>query len=214
MHLELGLPDAGMKAKDNPERRAYDSLAEGFGEGFNGKLTIVADATSVPENKTEAFADAVKEIKDLDHVASVTSAMPNAKGDFAIITVVPTTGPNDKATKDLVQDVRSLADQNGVDLLVTGSTAVNIDISDRLNDAIPVFALLIVGFAFILLTIVFRSLLVPLVAVAGFILTMTATLGICVFVLQDGNLIDLFNIPEKGPILAFLPILTIGILLA
>ncbi|CAI6232834.1 hypothetical protein NRS6120_03175 [Bacillus subtilis] len=83
-------------------------------------------------------------------------------------------------------------------MLVTGSTAVNIDISDRLNDAIPVFAVLIVGFAFVLLTIVFRSLLVPLVAVAGFMLTMTATLGICVFVLQDGNLIDFFKIPEKG----------------
>ncbi|PNB54077.1 hypothetical protein C1X64_33320, partial [Pseudomonas sp. GW456-E7] len=107
---------------------------------------------------------------------------------------------------------RSLSDKNGVDLLVTGSTAVNIDISDRLNDAIPVFAVLIVGFAFILLTIVFRSLLVPLVAVAGFILTMTATLGICVFVLQDGNFIDFFKIPEKGPILAILPILSIGIL--
>ncbi|MEC4200175.1 MMPL family transporter [Bacillus sp. AAVF1] len=204
MHLELGLPDAGMKAKDNPERRAYDLLADGFGEGFNGQLTIVADATSVTENKAEAFTDAVKEIKELDHVASVTPAMPNKEGNFAIITVVPETGPNDVATKDLVKEVRSLSDKNGVDLLVTGSTAVNIDISDRLNDAIPV--------AFVLLTIVFRSLLVPLVAVAGFVLTMTATLGICVFVLQDGNLIDFFKIPEKGPILAFLPILSIGIL--
>lgn len=212
MHLELGLPDAGMKAKDNPDRRAYDLLADGFGEGFNGQLTIVADATSVTENKAEAFADAVKEIKELDHVSSVTPARPNKEENFAIITVVPTTGPNDVATKDLVKDVRSLSDKNGVDLLVTGSTAVNIDISDRLNDAIPVFAVLIVGFAFVLLTIVFRSLLVPLVAVAGFILTMTATLGICVFVLQDGNLIDFFKIPEKGPILAFLPILSIGIL--
>ena len=63
--------------------------------------------------------------------------------------------PNDVATKDLVKEVRSLSDKNGVDLLVTGSTAVNIDISDRLNDAIPVFAVLIVGFAFVLLTIVF-----------------------------------------------------------
>ncbi|TDO09333.1 putative membrane protein YdfJ with MMPL/SSD domain [Bacillus subtilis] len=212
MHLELGLPDAGMKAKDNPDRQAYDLLADGFGEGFNGQLTLVADATSVTGNKAEAFADAVKEIEELDHVSSVTPAMPNKEGNFAIITVVPTTGPNDAATKDLVKDVRSLSDKNGVDLLVTGSTAVNIDISDRLNDAIPVFAVLIVGFAFVLLTIVFRSLLVPLVAVAGFILTMTATLGICVFVLQDGNLIDFFKIPEKGPILAFLPILSIGIL--
>lgn len=212
MHLELGLPDAGMKAKDSPDRRAYDLLSKGFGEGFNGKLTIVADAKDVKGNKNEAFQDAVKEIKDLHNVASVTPAMPNQKGDYAIITAVPETGPNDKATKELVQDIRKRSDKHGIRLLVTGSTAVNIDISDRLNDAIPEFAILIVGFAFVLLTVVFRSLLVPLAAVLGFLLTMTATLGLSVFVLQDGYFTGLLSIPEKGPILAFLPILAIGIL--
>ncbi|MCB7144272.1 MMPL family transporter [Bacillus velezensis] len=212
MHLELGLPDAGMKAKDSPDRRAYDLLSKGFGEGFNGKLTIVADARGVKGNKSEAFQDAVKEMKDLHNVASVTPAMPNEKGDYAIITAVPETGPNDKATKELVQDIRKRSDKNGFRLLVTGSTAVNIDISDRLNDAIPEFAILIVGFAFVLLTVVFRSLLVPLAAVIGFLLTMTATLGLSVFILQDGNFTGLLSIPEKGPILAFLPILAIGIL--
>lgn len=212
MHLELGLPDAGMKAKDSPDRRAYDLLSKGFGEGFNGKLTIVADAKDVKGNKNEAFQDAVNEMKDLHNVASVTPAMPNEKGDYAIITAVPETGPNDTATKELVQDIRKLSDKNGIRLLVTGSTAVNIDISDRLNDAIPEFAILIVGFAFVLLTVVFRSLLVPLAAVLGFLLTMTATLGLSVFVLQDGHFTGLLSIPEKGPILAFLPILAIGIL--
>ncbi|MEC1337733.1 MMPL family transporter [Bacillus velezensis] len=212
MHLELGLPDAGMKAKDTPDRRAYDLLSKGFGEGFNGKLTIVADAKDVKGNKNEAFQDAVNEMKDLHNVASVTPAMPNEKGDYAIITAVPETGPNDTATKELVQDIRKLSDKNGIRMLVTGSTAVNIDISDRLNDAIPEFAILIVGFAFVLLTVVFRSLLVPLAAVLGFLLTMTATLGLSVFVLQDGHFTGLLSIPEKGPILAFLPILAIGIL--
>ncbi|MBZ5519394.1 MMPL family transporter [Bacillus sp. KS1] len=212
MHLELGLPDAGMKAKDTPDRRAYDLLSKGFGEGFNGKLTIVADAKDVKGNKNEAFQDAVKEMKDLHNVASVTPAMPNEKGDYAIITAVPETGPNDTATKELVQDIRKLSDKNGIRLLVTGSTAVNIDISDRLNNAIPEFAILIVGFSFVLLTVVFRSLLVPLAAVLGFLLTMTATLGLSVFVLQDGHFTGLLSIPEKGPILAFLPILAIGIL--
>lgn len=106
--------------------------------------------------------------------------------------------PNDKATKELVQDIRKRSDKNGIRLLVTGSTAVNIDISDRLNDAIPEFAILIVGFAFVLLTVVFRSLLVPLAAVVGFLLTMTATLGLSVFVLQDGNFTGLLSIPEKA----------------
>lgn len=97
-----------------------------------------------------------------------------------------------------MQDIRKRSDKNGIRLLVTGSTAVNIDISDRLNDAIPEFAILIVGFAFVLLTVVFRSLLVPLAAVVGFLLTMTATLGLSVFVLQDGHFTGLLSIPEKG----------------
>lgn len=208
LHMELGLPNDGMKGQDTPERRSYDLLAEGFGSGFNGQLTIVADASNVDDKQKEnTIEKAVKDIEQLDNVSSVSPAMPNEKGEYAIITVTPKTGPNDAATKDLVQEVRDLSDKN-IKLLVTGSTAVNIDISDRLNDAIPIFAV----FAFVLLTIVFRSLLVPIVAVLGFLLTMFSTLGLSVFILQDGNMIDLFSIPQEGPILAFLPILSIGIL--
>lgn len=210
LHMELGLPNDGMKGKDTPERRSYDLLAEGFGEGFNGQLTVVADASNV-DDKGTALEDAVKEIGQLENVSSVSPAMPNEDGEYAIITVTPKTGPNEAATKDLVNDVRGLSD-NHVKFLVTGSTAVNIDISNRLNDAIPIFAVLIVGFAFVLLTIVFRSLLVPIVAVLGFLLTMFSTLGLSVFILQDGNMIDLLRIPQEGPMLAFLPILSIGIL--
>ncbi len=212
LHMELGLPNDGMKGQDTPERRSYDLLAEGFGSGFNGQLTIVADASNVDDrHKENIIEEAVKDIEQLENVSSVSPAIPNEKGDYAIITVTPKTGPNDAATKDLVQEVRDFSDKN-ITLLVTGSTAVNIDISDRLNDAIPIFAVLIVGFAFVLLTIVFRSLLVPIVAVLGFLLTMFSTLGLSVFILQDGNMIDLFSIPQEGPILAFLPILSIGIL--
>ena len=109
---------------------------------------------------------------------------------------MPETGPNDKATKELVQDIRKRSDKNGTRLLVTGSTAVNIDISDRLNDAIPEFAILIVGFAFVLLTVVFRSLRAACRR-RRLLLTMTATLGLSVFVLQDGNFTGLLSIPEK-----------------
>lgn len=210
LHMELGLPNDGMKGKDTPERRSYDLLAEGFGEGFNGQLTVVADASNV-DDKGTALEDAVKEIGQLENVSSVSPAMPNEEGEYAIITVTPKTGPNEAATKNLVNDVRGLSD-NHVKFLVTGSTAVNIDVSNRLNDAIPIFAVLIVGFAFVLLTIVFRSLLVPIVAVLGFLLTMFSTLGLSVFILQDGNMIDLLSIPQEGPMLAFLPILSIGIL--
>lgn len=211
LHLELGLPDSGMKAEDSPERQAYDLLADGFGEGFNGQLTIVADVTNVSGDKNAALEEDVEQLKELDFVANVSPAKPNENGDFAIITVTPKKGPNDVTTKELVKNVRALSD-NDTKYWVTGSTAVNIDISDRLNEAIPTFAILIVSFAFVLLVVVFRSLLVPLVAVLGFVLTLTATLGLCVWILQDGNLIDFLQIPKEGPILAFLPILAIGIL--
>jgi membrane protein YdfJ len=96
--------------------------------------------------------------------------------------------------------------------MITGVTAMNIDISEKLSEALPIFVSFIVIFALILLTIVFRSIFVPLKAVLGFLLTIAATLGFVVFVFQEGHLKDFFGIPKEGPILAFLPIFLIGIL--
>lgn len=119
-------------------------------------------------------------------------------------------------TKDLVNVIRAKSKdtekEHSIELLVTGTTAMNIDISQQLNNALPLFASLIVILAYILLVMVFRSLLVPLKAVLGFLLTLGATLGFMVFVVQDGHFIDLFGFPAESPILAFLPVITIGIL--
>ncbi|MEC0281288.1 MMPL family transporter [Terribacillus saccharophilus] len=213
--LRLGLPDDGMKAEDDPARQAYDLLADGFGEGFNGPLAVLVDASGTSGDQTVQFQKATEEIGKLDNVSQVTPAMPNESGKYAIVNVIPETGPNDSGTADLVHDIRKLSLNDGgenIEFRVTGLTAINIDIAEKLNDAIPIFGVIIVGFAFILLMIVFRSLLVPLTAVAGFLLTMTATLGFSVFILQDGYLNSLLGIPQEGPILAFLPILVIGIL--
>lgn len=124
---------------------------------------------------------------------------------------MPETGPNDKATKELVQDIRKRSDKNGIRLLVTGSTAVNIDISDRLNDAIPEFAILIVGFAFVLLTVVFRSLRAACRRRRLFVDDdrYTRVIGIRS---AGWEFHRLAQHSGKGPILAFLPILAIGIL--
>lgn len=213
--MRLGLPDDGMKAEDDPARQAYDLLADGFGDGFNGTLAVLVDASETTGDQSEQYQKATEEIAKLDNVSQATPAMPNEDGRYAIISVVPETGPNDSGTADLVHEIRDLSLNDGgeeITFQVTGLTAINIDIAEKLNDAIPVFGAIIVGFAFVLLLIVFRSLLVPLTAVAGFLLTMTATLGFSVFILQDGNLNGLFGIPQEGPILAFLPILVIGIL--
>lgn len=215
LHLRLGLPDNGMKAENTPERQAYDLMAKGFGKGVNGPLVALIDASNANGNKMDAINAIAKELAELDNVSSATPPLPSESGDYAIVNITPKTGPNDEETTNLVHDIRDITASDGKGsphIYVTGMTAINIDIAEKLNDAIPLFAGLIVGFAFLLLLVVFRSLLVPLTAVLGFLLTMTATLGFAVFVLQDGYLGKMFGIPAEGPILAFLPILVIGIL--
>jgi len=215
LHLETGLPDNGMKSKDTAERRAYDLLAEGYGPGYNGPLVVVARANGASDPQA-AIREAVKGLGDLRNVASVSEPYFNESGQAAIVNLLPGTGPNDKETKRLVKDIREHAESvetsSHVELMVTGSTAVNIDISAKLNEALPQFAALIVGLAVVLLAIVFRSIWIPIKAVLGYLLTLTSTLGFVVFVAQDGHLADLFGFPEPGPVLNFLPILTAGIL--
>ncbi|KOO46459.1 MMPL family transporter [Priestia koreensis] len=215
LHIELGLPDNGTKSTDTTERRGYDLMAEGFGEGINGPLVVVLDA-STSENAQTAFVKTAEQLQKFKNVAFMTPPMPNQDGMFAIVNILPKTGPNDLETKELVNSIRDKAAQvektNNVKMMVTGATAVNIDISDKLADALPKFASVIVAFALLLLIIVFRSILVPLKAVLGFLLTLTATLGFVVLILQDGHFIHLFGIPKEGPILNFMPVLTTGIL--
>ncbi|WP_338540648.1 MMPL family transporter [Paenibacillus tundrae] len=215
MHMQLGLPDNGLKSTETTERRGYDLLAQGFGEGFNAPLIIVAKAAK----STDAQADIAKStafIEKLKGVASVSPIIPSPSGNTAIINVLPKTGPHDIRTTELVKSIRNQADkifkEDKVQVLVTGTTSVNIDISEKLSEALPKFALLIVGLAFVLLMMVFRSILVPIKAVLGFLFTLGATLGFVVWVIQDGYLGSLFGIPEPGPVLNFLPILITGIL--
>jgi membrane protein YdfJ len=190
-------------------------MAEGFGAGINGPLVVVLDGSKSVDAQS-AFAKVEKELSELPNVSSVSPPSPNQSGEFAMVTVLPKTGPNDSKTKDLVTNIREKAESINKDekvkLMVTGATAINIDISDKLSEALPQFAALIVIFALLLLLVVFRSILVPIKAVLGFLMTLIATLGFSVFVLQDGHFIDFFGIPEAGPLLNFMPVLTTGIL--
>jgi putative drug exporter of the RND superfamily len=133
-----------------------------------------------------------------------------------VITLTPRSGPADDETKDLVEEIRRRADeipeQAGVSIYVTGTTALNIDVSDRLTGALPLFIIVVVGLALLLLTAVFRSILVPLKAAGGFLLSIAASLGVVTFVFQKGNLADLLGVAVPGPIISFLPVLLIGVL--
>ena len=200
--LELGLPDDGVKPTSTTERRAYDTLSDGFGAGFNGPLLVVVDGDKATADKT------VSTIKGLEGWAAVTPATPNKAGDAAMITVVPKDRPSSLATEDLVHDIR---DATGDEVLVTGATAMNIDFSQKMNDALVPYLALVVGLAFLLLTVVFRSILVPLKAALGFLLSVVAALGAVVAVFQWGWLGSLFGVEQTGPIMSMMPIFMVGV---
>lgn len=216
-HMNLGLPSDGTtKSTETTERRAYDLLTEAYGEGFHASLLVVAKSEEATTETQNAMNTIAKELSTLSDVKSVTPAIPGPSGKIYMISITPKTGPDDTKTKDLVKAIREKSNQteknNGIELMVTGTTAMNIDIVQKLSDALPVFAALIVGLAYLLLVLVFRSLLIPLKAVLGFLLSLGATLGAVVFFVQDGHFQNIFGFPSPGPILAFLPVILIGIL--
>jgi RND superfamily putative drug exporter len=213
LDLRLGLGDDDSHAAPAAtNRKAYDLLSAGFGPGFNGPLTIVVDGRDA---KAPA-ATVARALRRLPGVASVGTPSPNRAGDTAVLSVIPTSGPSDQPTKALVgtirEDAEALERQTGARVLVTGQTAVNIDVNDRLREALLPFLAVIVGIAFVLLALAFRSVLVPLTAIAGFLLTVGATLGAVTAVFQKGFAAGLIGVDQPGPVTSLLPILIIGIL--
>jgi uncharacterized membrane protein YdfJ with MMPL/SSD domain len=217
MHMKLGLPDDGSKVETSTERKAYDYLTEGFGPGFNGPLTVVVDAPNLSGDEQKDLANkVVAGLKEFPGVAAVSPATQNEAGDLTVVKVTPTTGPSSDQTKDLVTALRDKAgeikDQTGIQAFVTGTTALNIDTADTLNAALPKYVAVVVGLALLLLMVVFRSVLVPIKAAVGFLLSIAAAMGVVVWIFQDGNLADQLGVAQEGPIVSFLPILLIGIL--
>ncbi|EFE68967.1 transmembrane transport protein [Streptomyces viridosporus ATCC 14672] len=212
--LELGLPDDGSQPTSTTQRRAYDLMSEGFGPGFNGPLVVVVDAEG-SDDPQAVFQRTSDDIKALDDVVAVAPAAPNKAGDTATITVVPESKPSSVATEDLVHGIRDagrdITADTGADVLVTGATAMNIDVSQKLNDALVPYLILVVGLAFLLLIVVFRSILVPLKAALGFLLSVLAALGAVVAVFQWGWLSGLMNVEQTGPVMSMMPIFMVGV---
>ncbi|MFE1439380.1 MMPL family transporter [Streptomyces sp. NPDC058739] len=212
--LELGLPDDGSQPVSTTQRRAYDLLSEGFGPGFNGPLMVVVDAKDSADPQA-AFDETGERIRALDNVVTVTPAAPNKAGDTATITVIPDAKPSSATTEELVHSIRdtgtAIAADTDSDVLVTGATAMNIDVSQKLNDALIPYLILVVGLAFLLLIVVFRSILVPLKAALGFLLSVMAALGAVVAVFQWGWLSGLLGVEETGPVMSMMPIFMVGV---
>jgi uncharacterized membrane protein YdfJ with MMPL/SSD domain len=213
--MHTALPDASTQPKTTTEYRAYALLNKGFGAGFNGPLTVVLDMSA--QNNTNAIAQAASTgLAKFPDVAAVSTPTFNNSGQIAIIQVTPKSGPSSQATKDLVAAIRTRADavgkRYGVEALVTGTTALNIDVSNKLSSALPVLLVLIVGLAFLLLMLVFRSILVPIKAVIGFLLTIAAAPGLIVWVFQDGHLGGLIGVHTTAPIVSFQPVIMLALL--
>ncbi|MET8676956.1 MMPL family transporter [Streptomyces sp. NPDC004647] len=212
--LELGLPDDGSQPTSTTQRKAYDMLGDSFGPGFNGPLMLAVDAKGSDDAKAAA-RHVAKTVSGLDGVAVVTPATFNKAGDTAMLTVIPDSKPSSLETEDLVTDIRNasphIESDTGSKVLVTGTTAMNIDVSQKLNDALLPYLALVVGLAFLLLMVVFRSILVPLKAALGFLLSVVAALGAVVAVFQWGWLADVFGVEQTGPIMSMMPIFMIGV---
>lgn len=226
--MELAIPDDGTKPQETGARQAYDLIAENFGAGANGPLTVVVDTADAEDpaaalDEATALAASVEE----DVAAVVPPVTPEAPPEaqaqlaaqleqvqFATITVVPETGPSDAATKDLVQALRTALDDlgGGAEAYVTGQTAVGVDVAESLAEAFPLYLVVVVGLAFVLLVLVFRSLLVPLKATVGFLASVGISLGATVAVFQWGWLQGLLGLDAEAPILFILPLLLTGIL--
>ncbi|CQR57371.1 MMPL family transporter [Paenibacillus riograndensis] len=215
--MELGIPSGASANLDTPARQSYDIISKGFGEGFNGPLLLVAEPKN-PSGKIslETLGKLVQGLQMHDNVTLVSPMGVNATGDIAIISLIPKTGPTDTETRELVQELRdpasSLASGNELTLGVTGFTAINIDMSSKLSDAFPVYIGIIVILSLIILLLVFRSVIVPIKATVGFILSVLATFGLTTAVYQWGWLHSLFGFDTGGPLLSFMPILVTGIL--
>ncbi|HST82826.1 MAG TPA: MMPL family transporter [Kineosporiaceae bacterium] len=215
LNMRLALSDDSTAAVDATQRNSYDLLTTGFGAGFNGPLAVVVDAGAGKD--VTAAADAVgARLETLADIQTVAKPALNPAGDTAIISVIPASGPSTTQTKELVKTVRAatevVAQEHGSEALVTGQTAVNIDVSDRLAGALVPYLIVIVGLAFVLLLLAFRSLLVPLTAILGFLLTITASFGATTAVFQEGFAASLLGVNTQAPIISLLPILIIGIL--
>ncbi len=213
--MRLALPDNSTAPAGSSERVTYDKITAAFGEGYNAPLSVAADviASSDPQDTVNKLADAVKGVPD---VVAVTQATPNAGGDTALIQAIPSAGQTAESTQALVAGLRERAPgwekQYGVsDILVTGQTAINIDVSERLGGALVPFAAIVIGLSLVLLMVVFRSIAVPLKATLGYLLSVGTALGAVVAVFQWGWLIDLMG-EEPGPVISFLPIFVMGVL--
>ncbi|MEU0584520.1 MMPL family transporter [Streptomyces sp. NPDC006132] len=215
LSLRLGASDDGNLPTTSTNRQAYDMIADGFGPGFNGPLVLAVQAPTAADRAAEAKL--VTALERVDGVASANAAPMKDGQTVGVIQVVPTTSPQSAATSDLIHhlrdDVIPEAEQGtSMKVYVGGVTASNDDFASVLMGKLPVFVLVIAALGFLLLTVAFRSLLIPAVGALLNILSIGVAFGAIVVVFQYGYGAGLLGLGAAGPIESFVPILVVGIM--
>jgi len=221
--LHLAFPTDSTASTDTTQRKASDLITDAFGAGRLGPLLVVVDGRDIQGGNArgDAFQDIADWAGQLEDVLNAqvvaTNAVRDADGHVttpatgALVQITPKSGPDDAATEGLLKDLRdgqsAIQDETDTDIGITGQTAIQTDVSERLSNALPIYLAIVIGLAFILLMIVFRSILVPLTATFGFLVSVLATLGATVLIFQEGT----FGLMEGQPIVSFMPIFLIGV---
>jgi RND superfamily putative drug exporter len=214
--VRLGASDQGTQPKEQTARRAYDLLAEGFGPGFNGPIPIVVDVNGDEQAPQRVF-ERVRALGEEGGVASVGEPQFNDSKTVAIVFVTPRSAPQDEATADLVDRLRSevvpaATEGSPAAVYVSGLNAAFIDIADRIMERLPIFLLYVVGVTFIVLAMAFRSIVVSLTAAITTILSAFVGFGVLTLVIQEGYLMNLVGLDVEGPIETFVPPIAFAIL--
>ncbi len=213
--MRLGFTDDGGRPVDSAPRLAYDMIAEGFGPGVNGPFLVTVQ-TDAPGD--EAAVGQLVGALAADPAVAAAIPLPIApESSITAIQVIPATSPQDEATADLLAHMREdlipdVAATTGLTAYVGGVLAITSDFTTVLTDALPLFLLVVIGFGFLALVLLFRSILVPLTGVVTSLLSLGAAMGMTVAVFQWGWLADLIGVTSTGPIMPFLPIMVFAIL--
>jgi RND superfamily putative drug exporter len=213
--MRLGFPDAGNDQPDSMTRQAYDLISEGFGPGANGPLVIAAE---LPGPAGKATIDhLVADLREEDGIAYVAPPRFNSEGTAAIVTVIPTTSPQDEATSELVDHLRgtvipAAVGNSGVNALVGGVNAALEDQSSFITGRMPWFIAGVVGLSFLLLLVAFHSPFISLKAAVMNLLSVSAAYGVMTLVAQGGAVGELIGIDHEVPIAPFMPVMMFAIL--
>lgn len=211
--LRLAMPTDGTAKLGSPQRDAYEMTAEKFGDGRNAPMIAFVDTANVDaKDRPAAYQELLQDFSSTQGVVNAQIIATTENQDAAQVLITPETGATDEATTETLERLRefkgSFEEETGGTFGITGITPIFDDISEKLADVLVPYIAIVLGLAFIVLTLVFRSLWVPFIAAIGFGLSMAATFGVTVAIFQEGmfGLID-----DPQPLLSFLPIMLIGL---